>query len=220
MITAFSIAWTPILFSIVKEDNAKKILANLMTYFFLISFSISLLISMFSEDIVRLISVGEYINSYKIVPLISFSYFLYGIYVFLLSGLMITKKIGNQPVIIGMSVLVNICFNLLLIPRLGYIGAAYATLFTYTVVVIGTYFISQRYYYLNYERARLFKITTLGILIYHISCYKFWNVIYIALFWKLTLFILFYYLLYLWNFFNLKEQNQIRYLFQKVGIYA
>ncbi|MEK6715188.1 MAG: oligosaccharide flippase family protein [Candidatus Omnitrophota bacterium] len=214
MVTAFSTAWTPILFSIIKEDNAKAILSTIMTYFFLTLFSIALLMTIFSEDIVKLVSVGKYIESYKVVSLISFSYFLYGIYVFLFNGLMITKRIGSQPIIIGLSALLNILLNIYLIPRFGYIGAAYSTLFTYAAVVFGTYVMSQRCYYINYEKVRLFKITAAGALIYFISNYDlFGDMAVIKIFWKPFLFMMFFYMLYIWKFFNLKELNKVKSLF-------
>ena len=217
LVSAFAIGWTPILFSITKENNAKEILATIMTYGFLILFSFALLISIFSEDIVRLVSVGEYIKSYKVVSLICFSNFLYGVYVFLFSGLMITKKIKNQPIIIGISALINIFLNILLIPKFGYIGAAYSTLFTYIVVVAGTYIVSQKCYYINYERERLLKVAAVGIIIYWISYYKIsMDIVFVNIFWKLILFMMFFYLLYIWRFFNLKEQNKIRAVLQRV----
>ena len=217
MVTAFSIGWTPILFSIAKENNAKKIFAKIMTYFFLVLFSFVLLISIFSKDIVRLVSVGEYMGSYKIVSFISFSYFLYGIYIFLFSGLMITKRIGSQPIVIGMAALLNILLNIFLIPKFGYAGAAYSTLYTYAAVVIGTYLMAQRHYYINYEKVRLLKIIFAGAGILGVSYYKlFGDAVYINIFWKVILFMMFFYLLYLWGFFSSQEQDKIKYIFQKV----
>lgn len=211
--------WNPILFSIVKEDNAKEILSRMMTYFFLVVSSLVLFISIFSEDIVTVLSVGKYVESYKIVPLISLSYLLYGVYVFLFCGLMVTKKIKSQPIIIGISAFINIILNIILIPKLGYMGAALSTLFTYCVVVIGTYVVSQEHYYISYEMVRLFKITAVAFFIYFMHYYKIFNYAMLAgIFGNLVLFMLFFYILYLLRFFDLTELNKIKSVFQSIRL--
>lgn len=216
-VSAFSLAWTPILFSIIKETNGKEILSKMMTYLFFVLFSLALTVSMFCKEIVALVSVDAYMESYKIVPIIAFSYLLYGLYVFLFSGLLITKKINNQPLIIGASAVINIFLNMLFIPKYGYIGAAYATFFTYLAVVAGTYFMSQRCYYIAYENERLCKIAVVGGVIYSISFLEISvDLLSVKILWKVVLLAMFFYLLYLWKFFNLSEQNKIKVFFSRI----
>ena len=217
VVLAFSLGWTPILFSIIKENNGKEILSKIMTYYLLILISLVLLISLFSREIVAIVAVGKYTESYKIIPIISVSYLLYGIYIFLFSGLMVTKKIKSQPIIIGGSALINISLNIIMIPKFGYMGAALSTLFTYCVVVIGTYVVSQKHYYISYEMIRLFKITAAAISIYFMHYYKIFNYAMLAgIFGNLVLFMLFFYILYILRFFDLTEINKIKSIFRPV----
>jgi len=209
--------WNPILFSIVKEDNAKEILSRMMTYFFLVVSSLVLFISIFSEEIVTVVSVGKYVESYRMVPIVSLSYLLYGVYVFLFCGLMVTKKIKSQPIIIGISAFINIILNIILIPKFGYMGAALSTLFTYCVVVIGTYVVSQKHFYISYEMIRLFKITAVAFFIYFMHYYKIFNYVMLAgIFGNLVLFMLFFYILYILRFFDLTEINKIKSIFRPI----
>ena len=53
---------------------------------------------------------------------------------------------------------VNIAVNLLLIPIIGFPGAAWATLIAYFVMAVMTYIMTQRIYPMKYEWGRLLKI--------------------------------------------------------------
>ena len=201
----------------IKENNGKEILSKIMTYYLLILISLVLLISLFSREIVAIVAVGKYTESYKIIPIISVSYLLYGIYIFLFSGLMVTKKIKSQPIIIGISAFINIILNIILIPKFGYMGAALSTLFTYCVVVIGTYVVSQKHFYISYEMIRLFKITAVAFFIYFMHYYKIFNYVMLAgIFGNLVLFMLFFYILYILRFFDLTEINKIKSIFRPI----
>lgn len=218
LVISFFLGWNPILFSIIKEDNSKEILATIMTYFFLVLFSFVLLESIFSSEIVTLLSVEEYKESYKIVSLIAFSYLLFGIYCYLFSGLLITNKIKSQPIILGISALINVLSNIILIPIFGFVGAGISSLLTYFIVVVATFILSQRYYCISYEKIRLLKIFSTGIFIYLISFYKIVeDSLVIVVIWKIILFFLFFYFLYLFEFFNPKEMEGIKGIVMKLN---
>ena len=95
------------------------------------------------------------------VPIILLAYLFNGIYVNLQAGMYIAEKTKYFPVVTGAGALVNVAANLLLIPRLGIIGAALATLASYMVMAAVLHHFAQKYYPIAYEYGKLAKM--LGI---------------------------------------------------------
>jgi len=163
---SFLMAWGPILFDIVKKKKAQEVLARLSTYVVAAFVLVTLAVSLFSRELVLLMTDSAYHNSHKVIPLISFSYYLFGIYMLFLSGILVSKQVLKQPVILGSAAAVNILLNIILIPAMGIIGAAIATVITYFFVVCYTYVLAQRSYPIPYELKRLTLITIMGGIIY------------------------------------------------------
>lgn len=168
-VLSFLMCWGPILFTIAKEKNSKEILARLSTYIASVFMSICLIISFFSREIVILMAESSYYSSYTIIPLISFSYYLFGIYMLFFSGIMISKQVFKQPVILGAASVINIILNIVLIPRQGIMGAAVATAITYLFVVVCTYVFAQQSYPIPYKLNLLILATLSGIVIFVLS---------------------------------------------------
>ena len=74
------------------------------------------------------------------------------------SGLSVVKKVLNQPFILAFGAIVNIPLNIILIKKIGMMGAAFATLLTYIIVAACTWFFAQRHYRIAYEYSRIAKI--------------------------------------------------------------
>ena len=66
--------------------------------------------------------------------------------------------------------LVNVVVNLLLIPPLGIMGAALATLASYIVMAFGLYIVTQKFYKIEYENGKMliiFAVILLTGLVYY-----------------------------------------------------
>jgi len=166
---SFLMCWGPILFTIVKEKKSQGTIAKLSTYIAAGFMFICLAVSLFGREIVMLMAENSYYSSYTIIPLISFSYYLFGIYMLFFSGILVSKQVFKQPIILGMASLANILLNIILIPRMGIMGAAIATVATYFFVAAYTYLLAQRSYPIPYELGRLATITLTGIAIFIFS---------------------------------------------------
>jgi O-antigen/teichoic acid export membrane protein len=71
------------------------------------------------------------------------------------SGVIFSRKLGYQAAIFAAGVLLNVSLNLALIPRWGYMAAAYVTLVSYVAVAVAAFFVSNRLYRMEVERRRL-----------------------------------------------------------------
>ena len=83
------------------------------------------------------------------------SYILYGCYIVLLPGVFIREKTTALTVASFAGAVCNVALNFALIPVLGIIGAAYASVAAYGVMVGVLFFMSRRIYRVSYEFARI-----------------------------------------------------------------
>src|SRR6266699_1314885 len=89
--------------------------------------------------------------SASIIPLIVISTVFYGIYNIFTTGISIQRKTWFAVVFTALSALVNIGFNLVLIPMYGSMGAALSTLLAYMLLAFVAYVVNQRLYPVPYE---------------------------------------------------------------------
>ncbi|MBV6479887.1 MAG: hypothetical protein HGGPFJEG_02691 [Ignavibacteria bacterium] len=162
IVSMFEFAWRPFFLNNAREPDAKEIFSKVMTLFISAAGFIFLVISFFISDIVELKLpynfnlIGKaYWSGLNIVPVILFSYLLYGIYINLMAGIQIEKKTKYLPLITGTAAFVNITSNFILIPEYSYMGAAVATLLSYFVMMAGIYYFAQKYYYIKYEFSKI-----------------------------------------------------------------
>jgi O-antigen/teichoic acid export membrane protein len=142
-----------------------------------------------------------------------------GFYINFLAGIQIQKKTQYMPLVSGLGAIVNVLANFLLIPELGMLGAAYATLLAYLSMAIFQYFLSQKFYKIHYELRKIFLIGLSTILsyglFYILSDYKILN-IYIL---KILSVLLFVILLELFGLIEIKWLKEFfQFLMKKVEI--
>jgi O-antigen/teichoic acid export membrane protein len=63
----------------------------------------------------------------------------------------------------------TIFFNILLVPEMGYKGAAWATLICYSAMMLASYFIGQKKFYIPYQTKRMLVIMLLSIVLFFVS---------------------------------------------------
>ena len=148
VVSMFEFAWRPFFLNNAKEPDAKNLFSKILTIFVLVASFLFLVISFFISDIVKMNLpfnihlIGKaYWTGLEIVPVILFSYLLYGMYVNFMAGIYIEKKTKYLPLITGLGAAANIISNFILIPKLSYMGAAISTLISYAVMMIGIYLV-------------------------------------------------------------------------------
>ncbi len=213
-VNMFQYAWQPFFLTNAKEENAKQMFAKVLTYFTLVGSIILVVISLFISDIVHIKISGysligpEYWSGLSIIPIILFAYLVNGMYVIFSAGIYIEEKSLYVPFISGAGALTNVVANFLLIPIWGITGAAFATLLSYLVMTIGYYFVTQKFYKIDYEFNRIFKIisgiTVTAVIYYSLIDKEFFNV-----YLKLILMILFFAYTFLFAV-NRNEMIQLR----------
>jgi O-antigen/teichoic acid export membrane protein len=198
-IAAFRFAWHPFFLSTSKQTNATQVFGRVLTYFVLSCAFVFLLISLYVNDLVRIKIFGftlfgeEYWGGTAVVPIIMISYIFYGIYVNFLVGIYLHNKTYYLPWITGLAALVNIIANLILIPPMGQLGAAWATAIAYTTMAVFLYYRVRLMYPVPYEWLRIGKVAVVVLTIFILQIYIFqfqeilskaiWIVVFFVLLW-------------------------------------
>ncbi len=160
----FNFAWQPFFLENAKEKNAKELFAKVFTLFLLFSAVSWAFLSLFVEDIVQIEIAGrtllgrEFLEGLSIVPIILLAYLFNGLYMNFTAGIYIEEKTKYFPLVTITGAAVNIAVNYTLIPILGIMGAAWATLASYVTMAIGLFIVSQKFYKIDYEYAKIVKI--------------------------------------------------------------
>jgi len=95
--------------------------------------------------------------------------FFQGIYLLTSIGLNITKRTQYYPVATMTAAAANVGLNIVLIPRLGIVGAAWANGAAYAVQAGLAYVFSQRFYPVRYEYGRLFRAVAAALIGYVVA---------------------------------------------------
>jgi len=164
----FSSAFTPLKFSIYKESNGKERIRKIFNYFNVAGWFIILGLSIFSDIAIKILSTSEYDQSYKLVAIIAFSYYLVGLATFYALGLHIANKTFINSLVLIISAIVNILFNYLLIPKIGIYGAAFATCIAYLITNVLYYLTGRKYYNLGINLLEPYKCGVIFIVLYSI----------------------------------------------------
>lgn len=163
-VSMFQYAWQPFFLQNAEEKNAKELFSKVLTYFTIAASLILIVVSLFISDIVKVSIFGHTIiqkdfwGGLNIVPVILFGYMFNGLYVIFTAGIFIEEKSIYVPFITGLGAAVNIGVNFALIPSMGMMGAAIATLAAYFAMALSLYIVTQKFYKIEYELLKLSKI--------------------------------------------------------------
>lgn len=132
-IQPFRNVYTPIKFSIYKEKNAKDVIRKYFDIYCCIGWFCILGLGVGANIFIQILATPEYEEAVYIIPIIAFSYFLWGLVQFYSLGLHINKKTLLNSMISNVAAIVNIVLNIILIPKFNGYGAAVATCLSYAI---------------------------------------------------------------------------------------
>jgi len=168
MIQAFRMAAEPFFFNRSKEENAQKIYARVMKFFVIACCFMFLFIGLY-RDVIQWIFTRkskEWGDGMYIVPILAMGNIFLGIYYNLSIWYKLTNKNMYGAVITFSGAVITILLNILLIPKLHYMGAAIATFCCYTFMMITSYILGQKYYPVPYAKKKLIAYIVIVTLIY------------------------------------------------------
>jgi O-antigen/teichoic acid export membrane protein len=163
-LSAFETAWAPFYFREMKSPDAQRTFRTISTYVFGVLVLLVAGLAAVGRDLVRLMTAPTYHGAAAVVPWIGLAVGMQGIYLLTSIGLNITKRTAYYPVVTGVATVAAISASLLLVPRYGILGAAWANVIAYGVLAVVGMGISQHFYPIRYEWPRVWRLLAAGVL--------------------------------------------------------
>ena len=162
-IQAFRYAGEPFFFAQAKEKNSAVTFAAVTKWFVIVCAFIFLFISANLEDFKLLLRQPSYYQGLAVVPILLLANLFLGVYYNLSAWFKLTDKTYFGTFISFGGAAITVLLNVLLIPVLGYMGCAWATLACYFSMAATCYFFGQKYYPIPYPVGAILGYLALAV---------------------------------------------------------
>ena len=167
-IQAFRFAYEPFIFQRSKAEGEDRTAAyrDAMKYFCLFSTFIFLAV-MYYIDILKYFIAPSYFEGLKVVPVVMAAEVFFGIFFNLSLWYKLTDKTmwGAYFSIFGL--VITLTLNIILVPRVGYTGCAWAAFCSYGSMMLASYFIGRRHMAIDYQVGRIMAYFAFGTVLYY-----------------------------------------------------
>jgi len=102
-------------------------------------------LSILAKPILQILATSEFVPGSAVVPFVAYGAVLFGFYGICVYIFHLVKRTELVVRLLGISAVLNIILNIILIPRMGILGAAVATLIAYGVLGMLTLMITRKY---------------------------------------------------------------------------
>jgi O-antigen/teichoic acid export membrane protein len=165
-IQTFRYAAEPFFFAQEKEKNSRKIYADVMKYFTIIMAVIFLGVTIF-YDFIKGFLGSEYHDErgFLVVSILLLANLFLGIYYNLSIWYKLTEKTKYGAYLSVFGAIITLALNFMLIPIIGFVGSAWATLVCYFSMTVASYYLGKRHFPIPYQVGRigLYLLGMLGI---------------------------------------------------------
>jgi len=164
----FKYAAEPFFFSKSGESNAKKLYADVMTFFVISGLFIFLLVNIYLDYFI--LFIGEsFREGSEIIPVVLMANLIMGIFFNLSIWYKLTNKTHFGAILVISGAAITVLINVLFIPRYGYVASAWAHLICYSTMVILSYAWSRKHYVVPYRTMRIMAYIFGAVVIYFIN---------------------------------------------------
>lgn len=158
LIVPFRTAWNPFAFSIANKPEAPKIFRDVLTYLTAGCIFLILGVLAFRSELIQLLAPASYSNAGVVVGWIAAAQLFYAVYFIFQIG----PLIGNKPSQLAWSGVASgvlyVILNFILIPVIGILGAAVATLIGYVMLAGMSYYYCRQSFEMHIDWPRLGKL--------------------------------------------------------------
>lgn len=165
-IQGFRLGAEPFFFKHSKQTNAKNTYALIMNYFVIFgSFMLIFILAYLDIFKVFLVKDKSYWIAMDIVPIVLLANLCLGIYFNLAIWYKLTDKTRYGMYLSVIGALITIAFNYIMIPKMGFMASAWATLAAYGVMMVLSYILGQRFYPVPYQLKKIGAFLALALII-------------------------------------------------------
>ncbi|MBK5209558.1 MAG: oligosaccharide flippase family protein [Flavobacteriaceae bacterium] len=168
-IMAFRLGAEPFFFNHSDHKNARATYARILNYFIIVGALVFVGIVVFLDIIKQLFINEQYWDAIVIVPIVLLANLFLGIYHNLSIWYKLNDKTSYGMLFSIIGALITIVINITLIPVIGYIASAWATLLAYGSMMVLSYFIGDRQYPVPYNLKKSGSYLVASIVISFVS---------------------------------------------------
>lgn len=162
----FGRVWNVTMYSFAKNSGWERQFARVARYLAVALCAVCLVLSLFGEIIIHLMSTRVYYAAASVLPILAFAYVLREIGDFYRNVLFVEHRSGVVGAVAVISAVANLSLNYILIARYGMFGAAWATLATWTVYMTLCWMNAHRRRVIPFEFRSFVTVTGLAAAIY------------------------------------------------------
>lgn len=169
-IQTFRFAAEPFFFAQEKKHNSKKIYADVLKYFTILTSFIFLSVMLYLDVVIHFI--GENFHNEKgiaIIPILLMANLFLGVYYNLSVWYKLTEKTIYGAFLSVFGAAITLLLNFILIPKIGFVGSAWATLACYFTMMAASLLLGRKHYPIPYDLKRIFSYIFLSFVLYKLS---------------------------------------------------
>ncbi|MFO7300874.1 MAG: oligosaccharide flippase family protein [Acidobacteriota bacterium] len=161
--SAFETAWAPFYYDAARRPDGRHTLSRMTTYAAAVLVLLVAGTSAVARDVVLVMLTPDYLPAVNVLPIVALALAFQGLYLLTSIGLNLTSRTEFYPVATIAAATTGLSAGFLLMPTLGVTGAALALLTAYVVQASVAYIFARRFYPIDYEWGRIFRIVAAGV---------------------------------------------------------
>ncbi len=166
-IQTFRFAAEPFFFKQSQEKDSKRVYAAIMKYFVIVC-SIIFLGTMSNIDWIQFFVGEKFREGMGVVPILLLANLCLGIFINQSIWYKLTGQTHFGALLTLFGAIITVSLNFYWIPRIGYMGSAWATLICYAGMMVLSYFLGNKHYPVNYDLKRILGYLGLSLILYAI----------------------------------------------------
>jgi O-antigen/teichoic acid export membrane protein len=174
LVTPINMSLMPICMDIWVDKGAeetKRFLSSSLRHFVMLTTYIILISTLTARELILILASRKFESAVSLLPLLVGSLVLATIHSFFKAGLMIKKRPHIVAAMTFASMVVNVAMNVYLLPRIGIMGAAWATFAAYVFWVVATAIVSLRTFSYEMQWVAFARAAVIAVLV-GLLCYE------------------------------------------------
>jgi O-antigen/teichoic acid export membrane protein len=127
-----------------KRVETQRLITEMSRYYLVLITPILVTLIVLPQDVLLFFSDKQFIGGARVIPIVAGGLYIYGLSQYVQKGLELKSNSKYIAVTAGIAGLLNIILNIILIPRMAYLGAAVSSLLAYIVYFTCSLFFVRR----------------------------------------------------------------------------
>ncbi len=163
---SFNAAWGPFFYAHGESESGPGILREMTTVVAGLLGLLAVALALGAPELTHLVAPARWgaarTEAADVLRVVAGGSFVYSLYFMVVSAVFLTRRTTLLPLLTITAGATNVILNLVLIPRVGVMGAAWSTLVGYLVLAVGTALYARRGYPLRVDLARIAALAAVG----------------------------------------------------------